>query len=151
MDDRLVGLHAPALNADAGDRPAVPRSGRLRAAGREVSTRRHSDCPQSDEHGLPTVTVTGVKLVIRRAGGESVVPFEWITQSPSPLPIRLGPGDTWLGMIHAASVKEGIDRQRGQGPRWQVRAVMSDGADRRFPAKPSGWSRLRPGRRWITF
>jgi hypothetical protein len=103
--------------------------------------------------GPVAVTISNLKFFIRRVGRDkSVVPFDWVAQVPSSLPLVLKPGDHWTGLVHARSVKESLDRNLGPRRRWQVRPVVSDTADRRYDAVVYriGWRRFMPGaRRWL--
>ena len=103
--------------------------------------------------GPQAVTISSWKFIIRGGPkGTSVVPVEWVTQTPCGLPVRLQPGEHWMGLVHAGSVKESIDRNLGPRERWYVSPVVSDTADRKYRAViyRIGWRRFMPGtRRWL--
>jgi hypothetical protein len=103
--------------------------------------------------GPVAVTISAVKFFIRGVGKDrSVVPVDWVAQTPHSLPLVLNPGDHWTGLVHVGSVKASLDRNLGPRRRWQVRPVVSDTADRRYDAVifRTGWRRLMPGaRRWL--
>jgi hypothetical protein len=103
--------------------------------------------------GPVAVTISGVKFFIRgKSKATSVVPIDWVVQSPRSLPVLLNPGDHWSGLVHAGSVKASIDRSLGPRRRWHVSPVVSDTADRRYRAViyRFGWRRFLPGRRrWL--
>jgi hypothetical protein len=104
-------------------------------------------------NGPMPVTISTAKFLIRGIGkGTSVVPMEWVAQTPRDLPVRLQPGDHWTGLAHADSVKASIDRHLGPRRRWRVRPVVADTADRTYRAViyRRGWRRFTPGaRRWL--
>jgi hypothetical protein len=103
--------------------------------------------------GPVAVTISSLKFFIRGVGRDkSVVPIDWVSQTPCSLPLVLNPGDHWTGLVHAGSVKESLDRNLGPRRRWQIRPVVSDTADRRYGAVVYriGWRRFMPGgRRWL--
>jgi hypothetical protein len=103
--------------------------------------------------GPVAVTISNVKFFIRGVGKDkSVVPIDWVAQSPRNLPLVLNPGDHWSGLVDAGAVKASLDRNLGRRQRWQVRPIVSDAAERRYDAVVYriGWRRFMPGaRRWL--
>lgn len=103
--------------------------------------------------GPVAVTISNLKFLIRGVGRDtSVVPIDWMVQTPRSLPLVLNPGDHWTGLVHAGSVKESLDQNLGPRRRWRVRPVVSDTADRRYDTVVYrvGWRRFVPGaRRWL--
>jgi hypothetical protein len=103
--------------------------------------------------GPHAITISSAKFLVKGSPkGVSVVPLDWMTQAPRELPVCLQPGDHWMGLAHAGSVKASIDHNLGPRHRWDVSPVVSDTADRKYRAVIAckGWRRLVPGaRRWL--
>jgi hypothetical protein len=103
--------------------------------------------------GPVTVTIDRVKFFVRGVTKQtSLVPVDWVAQTPTSLPVVLKPGDHWMGVVDAGSIKSSIDRKLGQRHRWHVRTVLSDTADRSYDAVVYrvGWQRYFPRtRRWL--
>ena len=103
--------------------------------------------------GSQTVTISSVKFIVRGSPkGMSMVPLDWVAQTPCDLPVRLQPGDHWAGLVHAGSVKASIDQRLGARNRWHISPIVSDTADRTYRAViyRIGWRRFMPGaRRWL--
>ena len=98
--------------------------------------------------GLAPVTVDSSTLLVRGQRDSRVAPLEWVFQS-GPLPMRLEPGDRWMGMAHAESVKRTLDHQLGAREHWSVRPIVGDSTGRGHKATAAGWRRLLR-RRWMT-
>jgi hypothetical protein len=99
--------------------------------------------------GQAAVTISGCKFLVRGTPrGTSVVPIDWVAQTPGNLPVRLDPGDPWTGMVDVASVKASLDRHYGPRDHWHVRPVLSDSADRTYRTRiaRSRWKRFWPTR-----
>lgn len=89
-----------------------------------------------------TITNTGqVPVTIASVGfeiegrNETFAVIKWVLQTPRSLPIPLGPGDHWTGLV-APGVMEGslLRRYGGSAPR-RIRPVASDPTGRRYAAK----------------
>jgi hypothetical protein len=103
--------------------------------------------------GPQAVTISSVKFIVRGGPkGAAVVPLDWVAETPRELPVRLQPGDHWIGLAHARSVKASIDSHLGPRERWYVSPVVTDTADRKYRAViyRIGWRRFLPAaRRWL--
>jgi hypothetical protein len=87
--------------------------------------------------GAVTVTLSGAQLRIKGREG-TVVPIEWVVQTPQDLPIVLQPGLHWYGMIDIASVVGTLARQYGtQSDDWKVKPFVRDSAGRTYEVE--GW------------
>jgi hypothetical protein len=87
--------------------------------------------------GAVTVTLSGVQLRIKGREG-TVVPLDWVVQTPQDLPMVLEPGLHWYGMVDVASVVGSLTREYGaQSDDWKVKPFVRDPAGRTY--EPDEW------------
>ena len=59
----------------------------------------------------------------------------WVSQTPTRLPIVLGPGESWTGIVDANCVGAAIRSIGGT----KARTVLSDTADNEYRSEPVGF------------
>jgi hypothetical protein len=65
---------------------------------------------------------------------ETLLPVEWVAQTPQPLSIVLEPGMHWIGLVDVASVLGTLTQMYGTPKGWKVRAYVRDPAEQTYEA-----------------
>ena len=89
--------------------------------------------------GAVTVTLVSAQLRIK-GKKETLLPVEWVVQTPQPLPIVLEPGKHCDGLVDVASVLGTLTQMYGARKGWKVRAYVRDPSDSTYEA--SEWIAL---------
>jgi hypothetical protein len=94
-------------------------------------------------NGVVPVTLSAATFLVKGESGSAVV-IDWAVQDPQPLPLLVGSGGHWMGMIEIEDLVRGFAHNWGPRSTWKVRAALSTPGGRKFRSKSkSRWPLLR--------
>ncbi len=84
--------------------------------------------------GQVPVTLNGVSATAKGAASQlTLVAFK--VQAPSPLPLTLGPGEKWDGMVDGEGFRAAIASLEAGDPPWEIRVAVKDAADGHYESE----------------